>query len=415
MLCNIKTFQNQRVIIGHHGRQVVYNDKYAFETHLYSSGQGLFVLQPSLPPLFSTLNDVILHRDPFNRAIDTLDFRQLKTKIETGNGIPANAITLIILSQNNIHEFQFLTRKQERTLENDLLLLLATRVDYYMVIDYITVVLKDALLTHWYENYLQIILNVAPLKIVGNLPNLTLQPLPFIVDEIDDFITLSIENVEENTEIIIPRESDFNTFYQHKKTNLIFTNTLTTSNTIKPFTIVLENFYNEPQLETLSFTFSNKKIVLSKKLTDLNRVENFEQAKRKQDDILEKESRAILRSQSIQPTQSTQKKRERTTSNVTKQRRSLVKSLVKKEASLFMSMNRDHTHPFLFFTPRPTHFSRLKHVKTKRHSASRIVHKTHEVPVMSSATGLSSLINTFVNALKIKSAAWISTLLMPFG
>lgn len=419
MLCNIKTFQNQRVLIGHHGHQVVYNDKYAFETHFYSNGgQGLLIIQPSLPPLLLTLNDVILHHDPFSRAIDTVDFRQIKTKIETDLGIATNAITVIILSQNNTHEFQLLASKRERTFENDLVLILGTRLYKNILVDYLAVRLKDALLTHWYKDYLQIILNVAPLKIVGNFPNLTLQPFPFIVDETHDFITLGIENVEENTEIIIPRESDFNTFYQHNKTNLIFTNTLTTSNTIKPFTIVLENFYNEPQLETLSFTFSNQKIVLSKNLTDLYVVEDFEQAKRKQEAILEKESRAILRSQSIQPTQfqSTEEGRTLANSNVTKQRRSLVKSLTKNAPSTFMFTHKDTMSPFHFFTSKPTLSSRLKHVKTKHHCRSpRVVHNTGERPVTNSATGLSCLINRFVNELKIKSVAWISTLFMPFG
>lgn len=327
MICIISTLLNQRVLIGHYGRQVMYNDENAKETHFNSNGgQGLFIIEP--PSSFRLfVNNIVLHRANHSDHIDTLDFRRLSAKLQTELETSANAFKLIFISKDNAHQYTLVNRyrssdNEYNKPENDLLLILGIVRDG-AVLDFITVRLKDAMLTHWYKEYLHIILNVAPQKIVGQPPNLYLEPIPLKLDNVHQLISIGVEDVEKNTEIIIPRTYHQFNFYHHNKTNLIGTNILSSiSETEEPLSIILKNFYKEPKLATLSFKFSNKKVVLAEKLTALNTVPYFEEVKEARENALKKESIAIITSKPIPFFQASQANHFNT-SNLIRRRRSV--------------------------------------------------------------------------------------------
>lgn len=327
MICIISTLQNQRVLIGHRGHEVMHNDQNAKETHFNSNGgEGLFVIEP--PSSFRLfVNKVVLHRDHHSDHMDTLDFRRLNAKLQIYFQFSANAFQLAFISKDNANQYTLVNRFRSSNNEynkpgNDLLLILGQVWDG-TVLDFITVRLKDAMLTHWYKEYLHIILNVAPQKIVGQSPNFYLEPIPLTLDDTHQFISIGVEDVEKNTEIIIPRAYHHFDFYHHNKTNLIVTNILSPiSETEEPLSIILKNFYKEHTLATLSFKFSNKKVVLAEKLTTLNAAPNFEEVKEAREKTLKKESIAIITSKPIPFSQASQTNHFNT-SNLIRRRRSV--------------------------------------------------------------------------------------------
>jgi hypothetical protein len=328
MICIIRTLQNQRVLIGHHSHEVMPNDPSAKETHFNSNGgEGLFVIK-SPSPFIPFVNEVILHRAHHSEHRDTLDFRELNAKLQIDFQFSANAFQLAFISKDNANQYSLEnihrpeSDNEYRKPGNDLILVLGLIGDK-IILDFITVRLKDALLTHWYKEYLHIILNIAPQKIVGQPPNLYLEPIPLKLDNVHQLISIGVEDVEKNTEIIIPRAYHQFNFYHHNKVNLIGTNILSlTSETEEPLSIILKNFYKEPKLATLSFKFSNKKMVLAEKLTELNSAPIFEDEKEAREKALKKESMVIITSKSIPFSQANQTNHFNT-SNLIRRRRSV--------------------------------------------------------------------------------------------
>jgi ankyrin repeat protein len=316
IICNLKTPKNQRVIIGNKGREVMHNDPSASTTHLNGNGgESLFVMGSDATLSRLPLNATVLYHT--GNHTDTLDFRPLTARIKA--------------EFNATSKLQIITLNDRMNLGNDILLSLGIRHAPNNITEVITVRLNNALITDWYKKKLHIILHNAPQQIIGTSPlqqmdlpedkpptswyanifyfsqpkkfdGLRLKPIPLAFNKMHEIMIVSNDDVEEKTEIIIPRKYSQAKFFQHNKTNLIWTNTLSNSSRIvEPFSIVLKNFYQEQKLATLSFKFSNrKKIALKLKMQEISAAPNFEQALHEKKENLKKESLSIIATKQLQ-------------------------------------------------------------------------------------------------------------------
>lgn len=171
------------------------------------------------------------------------------------------------------------------------------------LIEVATVRLKDARLDHWYKQYLHILLNDnLPQQIAGRHAHLHLKPIPLEFDAQHEIASVGVNDVEENTDVIIPHSYQTGDFFQHNKTNLVWTNRL--SNGTKDgeaFTLILNKFFQESKLQTLALQFTDEKIALNNKLTALNAAEDFESVKNARLAGLREESSLIINSKQLLP------------------------------------------------------------------------------------------------------------------
>lgn len=282
LTCILHTVKNEVVIIGHDKHEVMQNDPRASVTHLLGNGgENMFIIDSGVTELpASPLNDVYLYHLENGNHRDTLDLRALNTQVRAKlsedlkvnferpteqNGLGKDVLILLVLPSNSLYTNNQLMR----------------------------ICLKNGI--NWYYK-LHVILNVAPQQIVDRNSHLHLQPNSLKFDS-QHIAIVNEKDVEKNTTLIIPRTYKPGAFFHHNRTNLLWTNTLTNkSREIEPFTLILENFFLEPKLETLFLQFTDKKRSLRNKLSQINAAEDFEEAKNRQQAYLKEKSSAIINS-----------------------------------------------------------------------------------------------------------------------
>lgn len=256
------TPDNQYIVIGHDKHEVMHNNPDAFRTHLYGNGgEGIFVIKPKGPSLTSSflpIPDVYIYHLPGDTHSDTLDLRYLVQHVQQEMNQTAELFIVPPNAQNNLGD--------------DLLLILGIPSHRHpqQMTPIANVYLPKAFHPaqyHWFKK-LEILLKVAPLRIEGRHKHLFLKPVPVVLDNKQEIEKLSISHIEANTTVIIPQAYQEGGFFQHNKTNLIWTTTLSDNDNInrpEPFTLILDKFFQEPKLETLTLQFSDKTLSLSNK------------------------------------------------------------------------------------------------------------------------------------------------------
>ncbi|MEN9449477.1 MAG: hypothetical protein RJA83_91 [Pseudomonadota bacterium] len=293
-ICILSTKNGEQIVIGHQGK-IVMNNNPDVITHLDANGgEGLFIIKSGMEYLSQSrlpINEVVLHRSPEDRQIDTLDFRSLTAQVKAQNNVTAKIL--------------FVTPNSHNNLGHDMLILFGIVTPSMRpgtVIEVINVRLKDAFLNHWYKKYLHIIFDVkAPQRIEGRHSHLHLKALPREIGPEHGLAIIGVNDVETETDLIIPQACQDGAFYRDKE-NLVWTNELSNrSNSIEPlpFTLILPNFFQESKLQTLSLQFTDKKIALKNKLTRLNATEEFEQASNTRLASLRAASLAIMSNQPL--------------------------------------------------------------------------------------------------------------------
>jgi ankyrin repeat protein len=292
LICFLRTKDGESIVIGHRGKEVMYNNPVA-RTHLNGNGGGgFFVIKSGMEFLLPSrlpLSEVVLYRCPEDTHIDSLDFRELSAQVQA--------------ETNSTAKLFFVTPNHKNNLGHDMLIIFGIvkpSMRAGTIIEVITVRLKDAFLNHWYKKYLHIILEVAPQQIVGRHTHLHLRPIPLEFESQHEIAKVGIKDVEENTDLIIPQAYQAGAFFHHKRTNLLWTNRLNNiSNQFTPFTLIMDNFYQEPRLKSLSLQFTDKKIVLKNKLAEIYAAEDFEEAKDTRLTSLRAESLAMMSSKQL--------------------------------------------------------------------------------------------------------------------
>jgi ankyrin repeat protein len=243
----ISTPENEIITIGAGKQhQVLSTDANATRNHMVGSGgENIFVIKFDLSSASFPLSEVVLYSSYDDKYTDSIDFRPLVKQVLAAFSQYQPKIKLIISEENE-----------------DVIIKLgldsANRRFYKIVI----VRLRAAAIYHWYKK-LHIMLNVAPQQIVGSLSDLRLEPIPLEFDERHSLIVLGSKDVEENTTIILNREFDRYEFFRDGD-NLIVTNALAFFlSDAERCQILLEGFYKDVKLQTLSIEFLHQKIALN--------------------------------------------------------------------------------------------------------------------------------------------------------
>jgi|GEM_PF-3418019 len=289
------TGENEHTLIGHNKHEVMQNNPNAFRTHLYGNGgKDRFELKSGMSPLILSrlpIPQVDIYHLPGDVDTKILDFRLLMHQVQVEMNQTAQLFLVTPNAQNHLGE--------------DLLLILGIFSSSHpqQMMPIATVNLPNAFHPsqyHWFKK-LHILLGIAPLRIEGRHKHLFLKPAPLILNEKQEIAEVSIRNVETNTTVVIPKAYKEGVFFQHNKTNLIWTNTLTNTNSInhtRPFTLIIVKFFQEPKMETLLLQFTDKTLSLTNKSTEFNATADFKETKNAHLVALDKEFSAILNSNS---------------------------------------------------------------------------------------------------------------------
>jgi ankyrin repeat protein len=258
---------NEVVVIGHTQHEVMHYDRLASKIHFVGNGGENHIivdLSASRLPHFP-LSEIVLYHLDGDAHIDTLDLRMLTAQLKS--------------ELNVTTEIKFIPPTEENKAGSDVVLLLAVKPSYQTSLLPLQVILpirlKNALNNDWYKNALQIMHHVAPSKIVGSLTDLHLEPLPLAFNGGHKIIEIKASDVEPNTTLILPTR--FNHDFFQVGDDLIVTDavrhvsqlSLPTKYAI-PHSIILQNYYQEPTLSTLTLKFFRENITLQQHLTKIN-------------------------------------------------------------------------------------------------------------------------------------------------
>jgi hypothetical protein len=244
----VHTSSNETVMIGH-GKHEVLNNNPEHKSHLIGNGgENIFVVSSDYETLDSSklpIPEVVIYDVDKENLIDTLDLRQIKQQVVKDLNKEIKVKTSVN-GTDILVELFYLSEDQQKGI--------------------VTVKLKNALVTNWYER-LHVIIDNVPMKI----EDFELKPLPLIFDETDkNIIVIGSNDVEEGNKIIVSREIGNYTFARSGD-NLIITNAFDHDlANDKLCTISLSEFYKEKKMQTLLIKFADKEILLKNEMGKIN-------------------------------------------------------------------------------------------------------------------------------------------------
>ncbi|KAG8239467.1 hypothetical protein J437_LFUL018999 [Ladona fulva] len=265
---------NETVVIGSGNQEVIHNNP-LYKSHLVGNGgENVYVIDSVDEKLKFPIPEVHIYDLDVESSVDTIDLRNLVQQarrnysdgfelqvLKSGSDLLLKAAVSEVKSTDDL-----LVRKQE----------------------YFTVRLKDGV--NWYKKT-HVIIDIAHMKISFDEKNLwSLKPLPLKVENNIEVVVITAQDVEENTELLIPRKAGNYMFVRGYRSDLMITNAFDPNiSKVDRCTIVLNEFYEEPKLETLSIKFSDKEVVLREHHRDINRAMYLSSMKKKHQDEVYKE------------------------------------------------------------------------------------------------------------------------------
>lgn len=246
--------RNETIVIGSGNHEVIYNNP-LYKSHLVGNGgENIYVIDSESEGFEInklSLPEVVVYDLDAESSVDTIDLRNLVQQARS--------------KFSNKDSFELKVLKSESDL-----LLKATVIEAEPTEDssvskirkheYFTVRLKDGV--NWY-NKTHVIVDNFPVKISLDNNEWSLRPQPLVFEKDKRVIIVTGRDVEENTELIIPRKGGNYTFVREHGTDLMITNVFDANITQEDLcTITLSGFYEELKMETLSIKFADKEIVL---------------------------------------------------------------------------------------------------------------------------------------------------------
>ncbi|QTG98974.1 ankyrin repeat domain-containing protein [Wolbachia pipientis] len=246
--------RNETVVIGSGNHEVIYNNPLHRSNLVGNGGENVYVIDSEsegfeinkLP-----LPEVVVYDLDAESSVDTIDLRNLVQQARS--------------KFSNKDSFELKVLKSESDLLLKATVIEAERTEDSSVSkirkhEYFTVRLKDGV--NWY-NKTHVIVDNFPVKISLDNNEWSLRPQPLVFEKDKGVIIVTGRDVEENTELIIPRKGGNYTFVREHGTDLMITNVFDANITQEDFcTITLSGFYEELKMETLSIKFADKEIVL---------------------------------------------------------------------------------------------------------------------------------------------------------
>ncbi|WP_341807938.1 tetratricopeptide repeat protein [Wolbachia endosymbiont (group E) of Neria commutata] len=247
---------NETAAIGHGNHDVLHNNPYCRSHLVGNGGENIFVITSGYKTLDESklpIPEVVIYDVDEENKIDTLDLRQVKQQIMKDLGKEVKVKTKIegkdLLLLIYYDEINQISEILSRTIRYDV----------------ICIRLKGTLITNWYER-LHVLLDNATMKIEG----FDLKPLPLVFAEDKEIIVIKSEDIEKENKLVISRKAGDYSFARSGD-DLIITSAFDRNLTNNEFcTICLNNFYQEPKMETLSIKFTDKEILLKDEMDRIN-------------------------------------------------------------------------------------------------------------------------------------------------
>ncbi|WP_375316768.1 ankyrin repeat domain-containing protein [Wolbachia endosymbiont (group A) of Opomyza germinationis] len=218
---------SETVAIGSGNHEVIHNNP-LHKSHLVGNGgENIYVVDSET----DNVPEVIIYDVDEENSIDTIDLRNVVKKAKD------NFELQVIESEND-------------------LLLRATAEKH----EYFTVRLKDGVERY---NKTHVIVENVPMRISVDKNEWCLKPQPLIFEKDKEVIVITDQDVEKDTELIIPRKGGNYTFVRSNSNDLMITNAFDFSITQNGLcSITLSRFYETPKMATLSIKFADKEVVL---------------------------------------------------------------------------------------------------------------------------------------------------------
>lgn len=247
---------NETIAIGHGNHDVLHNNPYCKSHLVGNGGENIFVITSGYKALDESklpIPEVMIYDVDKENKVDTLDLRQVKQQImkdldkevKVKTKIEGKDLLLLIYYD----EINQISEILSRTIRYDV----------------VCIRLKGTLITNWHER-LHVLLDNATMKIEG----FDLKPLPLVFAEDKEIIVVTPKDIEKENKLVISRKAGDYVFARSGD-DLIITSAFDRNLTNNEFcTICLNNFYQEPKMETLSIKFTDKEILLKDEMDRIN-------------------------------------------------------------------------------------------------------------------------------------------------
>ncbi|UPA54511.1 ankyrin repeat domain-containing protein [Wolbachia pipientis] len=264
---------NETVVIGSGNHEVIHNNP-AYRSHLVGNGgENVYVIDSESKRFEIPLPEVVIYDLDKESSVDTIDLRNLvqQARSKFSN---KDSFELKVLESANDLLLKATVVEMEQTEDSSV-----SKIGKH---EYFTVRLKDGV--NWY-NRTHVIVDRVPMRINLDNNEWSLKPQPLVFEKDKEVIIVTGQDVEKNTELIIPKKGGNYTFIRDHGTNLMITNAFDANITKEDLcTITLSKFYEEPKMETLSVKFADKEIVLKDHQEQINTARDMNIVKKEHSD-----------------------------------------------------------------------------------------------------------------------------------
>ena len=255
---------NETVAIGSGNYEVIHNNPLQKSHLVGNGGENVYVIDSESKSFEIPLPEVVLYDLDAESSVNTIDLRNLVHQARSNFSSKDSFKLQVLKSANDL----LLKATVEKPMGD-------SSINEVRRHDYFTIRLKDGV--NWY-NKTHVIMDNVPMRISLDNNEWSLKPQPLMFEKNKEVIVVTSQDVEENTELIIPRRAGNYTFVRDNGRDLIITNAFNTQDDL--CTIVLSKFYETPKMKTLSIKFADKEIALKDKQEEINTARDVDVVKR---------------------------------------------------------------------------------------------------------------------------------------
>lgn len=261
---------SEAVVIGSSNYEVIHNNP-QHKSHLVGNGgENVYVIDSGNKKLevgIPIIPEVVIYDLDVEKSLDTIDLRNL---VKQARSKLSNSFELKFLKSGKDLLLKATVNGIEPTTNSSLRKIVKH--------EYFTVRLKDGV--NWY-NKTHVIVDSVLMKINLDNNQWSLKPLPLVFAKDKEFIVITSQDIEENTELITKKRAGNYRFVRNND-DLIITNAFDAKEDL--CSITLSKFYKEPKMETLSIKFADKEIILKDHQKQISTAKDIDVVKKEHKD-----------------------------------------------------------------------------------------------------------------------------------
>jgi NB-ARC domain len=272
----IQTAQNVTIAIGGRQQEILSTDGSLVNHLVGNAGDTVYVIQApkNLTDPFP-LKDISLYQlenDPLitTTTTDTLDLREIFKKAQ--DQCSASSI-LPSINENNKDLIIYLYANYYFSASGCIQL----AQNSYRIAE---IILKNALINYWYQN-LDIILDEHqhPMNIIFDEDKWKLAPIPLVFMGNKNIIVIPDEDIKQNEEVFILKNTGEYRFIRHNDTDLLVTNLFNNATEAELYTVLFSNFFKcvsfQEKILSLRLNFLDESLTLKEHTQEINNATDF--------------------------------------------------------------------------------------------------------------------------------------------